>query len=167
MTHHTKKTMTVKVPAAKIWNVLKDFGALEHYAMGIKTSAIVGDKTSGLGAKRLCTFHDGSSLVEEIVDYRDGAGYTMRLSDYSLPLKSMVAEINVKKIDENTSEVTMATEFVVKGGIFGRLLGAFLMKPIMKGAFAKTISGLAYYTATGQPVGKELPSKKALEPILV
>ncbi len=71
MAHHAEKTIKVNVPAAKIWQVLEDFSSVERFATTIKTSPIVNDKNSGLGAKRLCTFSDGSTLVEEIIDFQE------------------------------------------------------------------------------------------------
>ena len=163
MEHHTERTMRVNVPAGKIWEVLEDFSRVEKFATTIKASPIVNDKASGLGAKRLCTFHNGSSLVEEIIDYQEGQGYKMRLSEFSLPLKSMHAEMRVKEVNENTSDIYMASDFVVKGGPLGWLMGVCLMRPMMKGAFKQLLSGLAYHSVTGKPIDKKLPSQKELD----
>jgi len=162
MTHHTQKKIEVNVPASKIWNILEDFSSVEKFAVSIKSSPIVGDINSGLGAKRLCTFQNGSSLVEEIVDYQDNSGYRMKLSDHTLPLKSMSAQMNVKQIDENRSEISMAADFVVKMGPVGWLMGYFLMRPVMKSTFKTLMTGLAYHAATGKCIEEKLPSKEIL-----
>ncbi|MCD4657807.1 MAG: SRPBCC family protein [Planctomycetes bacterium] len=167
MTHHTEKTIKVNVPAEKIWQVLADFSSVERFAVTIKTSPIVNDVKSGLGAKRKCTFNNGSSLVEEIIDFREGQGFKMVLSDYSLPLKSMHSEMGIRKIDENISEIYMSTDFVVKGGPLGRLMGHFLMRPAMKGVFKKLLSGLAYHCVTGKLVGEKLPPNEELAKIVI
>ncbi|MCG8521262.1 MAG: SRPBCC family protein [Pseudomonadales bacterium] len=167
MAHHTEKTLRVKVPAAKIWEVLGDFSSVERFATTIKTSPIVNEKNSGLGAKRKCTFHDGSSLVEEIVDFQEGQGYKMELSEYSLPLKSMVSEMRVKEVDANTSELYMSTDFVVKGGPLGWLMGSLVMRPVMKGVFQKLLSGLAYHSVTGKRIEKEMPPKEELDSLVL
>lgn len=77
----------------------------------IKSSPIVDDIQSGLGAKRKCTFNDGSSLVEDIIEFNQGQGYKMDLSEYSYPLKSMFSEMRVIKIDANSSELFMSSYF--------------------------------------------------------
>jgi hypothetical protein len=167
MTHHVEKAIKVNVPAADIWEVLKDFGSIEKFSPTIKTSSIVNNINSGLGAKRLCTFTDGSSLIEEITDFQEGKGYKMALSEYSLPLKSMNSEMMVKEIDSNSSELYMSTDFVVKAGPLGWLLGFLLMRPLMKGVFMKVMSGLAYHCATGKLVDEKLPSSEELANIIV
>ncbi len=167
MAHHTEKTIKVNVPAAKIWQVLEDFSSVERFATTIKTSPIISDISSGLGAKRLCTFNDGSSLVEEIIEFQEGQGFKMVLSEFSLPLKSMYAEMSVKEIDANTSEIYMSSDFIVKAGPLGWLMGQFIMRPVMKGVFNKLLSGLAYHCVTGKRVGEKLPASEELASIII
>jgi len=167
MAHHTEKTIKVNVPAAKIWQVLEDFSSVEKFATTIKSSPIIGDISSGLGTKRLCTFNDGSSLVEEIIEFQEGQGFKMVLSEFSLPLKSMYAEMSVKEIDANTSEIYMSSDFIVKAGPLGWLMGQFIMRPVMKGVFNKLLSGLAYHCVTGKRVGEKLPASEELAPIII
>lgn len=167
MAHHIENTIKVNVPATKIWQVLEDFSSVEKFATTIKASPIVNGINSGLGAKRKCTFNDGSSLVEEIIDFEAGQGYKMVLSEFSLPLKSMHSEMKVNKIDENSSEIYMSSDFVVKAGPLGWVMGHFIMRNVMKGVFRKLMSGLAYYSVTGKKVGKKLPPKEELAKIIL
>ena len=167
MTHHIENTIRVNVPAAKIWQVLEDFSSVEKFATTIKTSPIVNDIRSGLGAKRLCTFTDGASMVEEIIDFQQGQGFTMELSEFSLPLKSMSAKMGVKEIDANSSEIYMSSDFVVKAGPLGWLMGYLIMRPMMKGVFKKLMTGLAYHCVTGKRVDDKLPPNEELAKIIL
>ncbi|EPJ49947.1 MAG: hypothetical protein OFPI_21800 [Osedax symbiont Rs2] len=167
MAHHTQNSLKVNVPAAKIWQILEDFSSVEKFATTIKSSPIVNQINSGMGAKRLCTFNDGSSLVEEIIEFQEGQGYKMELSEFSLPLKSMHAQMGVKAIDEEHSEIYMSADFVVKGGPLGWLLGSLVMRPVMKGVFKKLLIGLAYHCVTGKSVGENQPSKEQLRKIII
>ncbi|MCK6261777.1 SRPBCC family protein [Vibrio sp. ZSDE26] len=167
MAHYTDKSIKVNIPAEQVWKVLADFSSIEKFAVTIDSSPIISEVKSGVGARRLCTFQDGSSLVEEITEYHDGQSYKMELSEYSLPLKSMLAEMGVKAIDENTSEIYMSSEFVVKGGPFGWLMGQFIMRPVMKGVFNKVLSGLAYHCVTGKSIDKDLPEADALKAVVL
>lgn len=166
MAHHTEKSIKVNIPAEKVWQVLDDYSGIEKFAMTIKASTSVNEIATGLGAKRKCTFNDGSSLVEEITNYQAGQGYDMDISEHSIPLKSMQASMKVKAIDEYTSEITMSADFVVKGGPFGWLMGQLLMRPVMKAIFKKVMTGLAYHCETGELVADKLPNKDQLTSIL-
>ncbi|OIQ20015.1 MAG: hypothetical protein BM556_05875 [Bacteriovorax sp. MedPE-SWde] len=166
MAHHVENKLVVNVSKNDIWKVLGDFSSVEKFATTIESSPIINEVKSGLGSKRLCTFQDGSSLVEEIVEFKDGHGFKMVLSEFSLPLKSMSAEMYVREIDGGKSEVSMKSDFIVKGGPLGWLMGSLMMKPMMKSVFKKLLTGLAYYSATGTEIGKKLPTSKELTPIL-
>jgi len=166
MAHHTENTIKVNIPAEKIWQVLEDFSSVEKFALTIQSSPIINDIHTGLGAKRRCTFNDGSSLVEEIIEYQAGQGYKMALSDFSLPLKSMQAEMKVTAIDEHNSEIYMSADFVVKAGPLGWLMGQLIMRPVMKSVFKKLMTGLAYHSVTGNLITEKLPSDEVLAKII-
>ncbi len=167
MAHHCENTLKVNAPAEKVWQVLEDYNSIEKFAMTIKSSASANDISIGLGAKRSCTFNDGSSLVEEIIEYRAGQGYKMDISNHSMPLKSIQAEMKVTAIDEKTCEIYMSADFVVKGGPFGWVMGQLIMRPVMKAIFKKVMTGLAYHSVTGELVGEKLPSKEKLAKIII
>lgn len=160
MTQHTENSLRINLPANQIWQVLDNYGDIKKFALTIQSSEIVGELTTGLGAKRKCTFNDGSSLVEEITEYKQGEGYKMKLSEHSMPVKRMVSEMKVTPIDSNSCQLYMSTDFEMKGGIIGKLIGTLLMKPMMKGIFRKIMTGLAYHTKTGEVVDKKLPTKE-------
>ena len=167
MAHHCEKTLKVNVPAEKIWQALEKYSSIEKFAMTIKSSASVNEISSGLGAKRSCTFNDGSSLVEEITEYQIGQGYKMDISNHSMPLKSMQSEMKVTAIDENSSEIYMSADFVVKGGPFGWMMGQLIMRPVMKAIFKKVMTGLAYHSVTGKVIGEKLPPNEELTKIII
>jgi ribosome-associated toxin RatA of RatAB toxin-antitoxin module len=166
MAHHSEKTLKVNVPAEKIWQVLEDYNNIEKFAMTIKSSASANEISSGLGAKRTCTFNDGSSLVEEIIEYQAGQGYKMGISNHSMPLKSMQSEMKVTAIDENSCEIYMSADFIVKGGPFGWVMGQLIMRPVMKSIFNKVMTGLAYHSVTGELIGDKLPPNEELAKVI-
>ena len=160
MTHHISKSIKVSLPAKKVWEVLNDYGGMEKFVPTVKSSPIVGDKQTGLGAKRKVTIHhDGSSLVEEIIEYDEGRGYKVEVSQQAPPIKRMQAELRVEAVDDESSEIYWGVDFEVKGGPLGWLMGNLMMKPIMKGVIAKAVDGLAYHSATGNLIDSKLPSK--------
>lgn len=167
MKHKVTQSLNVNVSADKIWQVLGKYNSLENYASTVESSSIVGNIESGLGAKRKNTFYDGSSLIEEVTEYQQGQGYKMKLSDFSFPLKYMNSEVAVKAIDSNSCTLFMSTEFVVKAGPFGWLMGLVIMRPMMKNIFKKQMNCLAYYCETGQKVNNKLPSSDDLKKLVL
>lgn len=66
--------------------------------------------------------------------------------------------MRVKKINMNSSELYMSSEFIMKGGPLGWLMGALLMSPMMK--------GFAYHAATGERVDEKPISDEQLANII-
>jgi carbon monoxide dehydrogenase subunit G len=48
MAHRIEQTLTVSIPAQKVWQVLSDYSGVEKFAPTVKSSPIVGDKKSGI-----------------------------------------------------------------------------------------------------------------------
>lgn len=51
--------------------------------------------------------------------------------------------------------------------VMARLMGAVIMRPVMKGTQKKLLSGLAYHAVTGKTIGSDLPASEELAPALV
>lgn len=166
MAHHIEEKVRVNLPATTVWSVLDDFGGIERYAPTIKRSPILTDHPTGLGARRKCEFYAGGSLIEEIVDYKDGRSLTVELTEHGMPVKTMVAKMEVTPVDDDKSEVSMSLDYVVKGGPLGWVLGSLILGPMMKGAFKKVMAGWAYHSATGNVVADKLPPAQELAMVI-
>lgn len=163
MAHHITHTIRVNVSASRIWKVLNDFSSIERTSHAVESSPILTEITKGIGTRRKCYFYDKKTVVEEIIGYKEGHGFRMVLSEFSMPMKSIEAEFTVEKVDEKSCDVSMSMDFVVKGGLLGLILGALLLKPILKKKVLKSeLIGLAYHTTSGKLVGKTLPGIREL-----
>jgi hypothetical protein len=72
----------------------------------------------------------------------------------------MKSKMKVTAIDENSSEIHISADFVVKGSLLGWIMGLLRMRPVMKSIFKKVMRGLAYHAMTGKLVGEQLPPKE-------
>lgn len=163
MAHHITHTMRAEISVERIWHVLSDFSSIERTSHSVESSPIISDIKSGVGTKRKCYFYDKKSVVEEIIEYQEGHGFKMCLSEYSAPMKSIMAEFRIDKVSENSCDITMSMDFVVKAGPIGWLLGVLLLKPILKKKVLKSeLLGLAYHVITGNLVDQTLPTYKEL-----
>ncbi len=158
MAHHVETTYRVHATKEHVWGILRDFSSIERFSSKVKSSPLVGESREGLGTKRLCTFYDKSTVLEEIIEYQEGENLRIELSEYSMPLKSLVAHMSVKRVDDQSCDATFGMEYVVKFGPLGCLMGKILMKPMMKGVTKDVLRGLAFHAVTGQNVGDTLPA---------
>ena len=168
MAHHIEHSLKIKLPAQKVWDVLKDFGSIEKTSHAVESSPLLEGPTSGVGTRRKCHFYDKKSVVEEITKYNEGHSFSMTLSEFSMPMKSISAQLKVAKVDEGKCKISMSMDFVVKGSFLGWILGAIVLRPVLKRkVLEKELLGIAYHAATGKIIGKEMPSKEKLAPILI
>ena len=161
MEHKVGTAVQINVSSEKVWAILDDFGGVEKFSIGVEKSPLIGEKNSGLGAKRHCVFYDKTSVDEEIIEYEEKKSFKVVLTEYSMPMKAMVAGFRVEKVTDTSCEVSMYMDFVVKFGLLGSLMG-MMMRPVMKGVQKKLLSGLAYYAYTGNAIGSTLPPSEEL-----
>ena len=166
MAHHVETTLRVNATAEKVWATLADFSSIERFSSKVESSPIVGEKSGGLGAKRKCTFYDQSTVLEEIVEYEEGASFRIELTEYSMPLESLRAQMKVTPLDEVSCDVSFSMDYVVKFGPVGWLMGQLMMKPMMRRVTQDVLRGLAFHVVTGNNVGSTLPSSADLAPAL-
>lgn len=162
MALHVEKTIPINAPIQKVWQVIDDFGGVYKYHPIVEKSPMLSEIATGLGAKRRCEFYDNTSVVEEITDYKPGEYLKVKVSEFSMPLKSMTGTMRFKSINNATTAVTIELDFVVKGGILGWLMGVLMMRPMMKGMILKVLKSLEYHVISGKQVGNGLPDKKEL-----
>jgi ribosome-associated toxin RatA of RatAB toxin-antitoxin module len=164
MAHHITHTIRVNASADKIWSVLSDFSSIERTSHAVESSPLLSQIKKGVGTKRKCYFYDNKSVVEEIIRYEEGRSFRMVLSEFSMPMKSIEAELSVEKVNENSCDITMAMDFIVKGGLLGKIMGVTLLKPVLKNKVLKNeLIGLAYHAISGKLVGHTMPESEELK----
>lgn len=166
MPHHVTHTLRINVPASTVWEVLGDFSSVERFSSNVASSPILPGIQTGLGTKRKCDFYDNSSVVEEIVGYEEGKRFDVVLTEYAMPLKSLHATMGVSAVNNTTSDIYMSMGYVVKFGPIGWLMGALMMRPMMKKIIKGVLQGLAYHSATGKTIAKQLPNKAEIDAIM-
>jgi len=166
MQHQVTSVLNINAPADKVWSILDDFGGVEKFSIGIDKASLIGDKSTGLGAKRKCVFHDQNSVVEEIIEYQANESFKVVLTESAMPMKTITAEFRVEKLTDTTCQVIMTMEFVMKLGFVGSLLG-YPMRSMLKGIQQQLLKGLAYHAFTGHTLVKELPEKDQLSASLI
>ncbi len=144
-----EKTLEVNAASAKVWSVLGRFMHIDEFHPRIEKVEALSEAQSGVGARRKCTFKDGSSAVEEVVGWQDGESYTFELSGFTVPLKKAVATLGVTPLGADRARLRMSMQYQVKYGVFGWLLGQTMMRMMMGKVFMVVLNGLHDRVLTG------------------
>jgi hypothetical protein len=133
----------------KIWDVISNYGNIYRYHPEVAKSELTSEITHGVGAVRKCVFNNGDSSIEKVIEWEDCSKLAVELSDISMPLKSASGFTYLKSVDDNSTEITIGMNYIFKYGLFGELIGRFVMKPMMRKMFGKAAKSIEYYIVNG------------------
>ena len=148
MIHH-ERSLTIDAAPNAVWAVLSRYMQIDEFAPQITSVDALTDSEIGVGSKRRNHFANGTSLVEEITDWKPGAGYTVQLSDMAaMPLHEASSEIRITPFG-GKSQVTWTFDYRVKYGPLGWLMGQTMMKVMMGKIINANLQGLSDKVRTG------------------
>lgn len=141
---HYQRSRTINANPESIWAVLSRYMHIDEFAPQVVSVEALTSGDHGVGSKRRCIFEDGNSVVEEVTEWEANRGYRVRLSDMEpMPLKEAHAEIALKAIAPDQTEVIWSMDYHVKFGPLGWLLGQTMMKMMMGKVLDGNLKGLA------------------------
>jgi mxaD protein len=106
------KTVSIDAPAAKVWDAVKDFNALNSWHPAVATDEIVAGKNNVAGAVRLLTLKGGGTIKEKLLRF-DAAGRSFKYAivEGVLPVSDYSSTVTVKSAGDNKSTVTWSGHF--------------------------------------------------------
>ena len=140
---HNERTLEVDAAPEEVWAVLGRFMHMHEFSPTVESVDALTDDNGGMGSKRRCHFQDGTSVVEEVVEWEPNRKYRVRMSELTaMPLNEAYAELSVEPLANGRSRTKMAMDYRVKFGPFGWLLGQTMMKMMMGKIFNGVLHGL-------------------------
>jgi hypothetical protein len=111
----TEVNKGINVPAGTVWKTISQFSGIEKFLPAIASSVSVGE---GEGMERTCTMGNGASFDETLlkVDNENMALQYNVLDPSPLPFSKYTANMKVKSIDNNKSEILWDCAYEVDSG---------------------------------------------------
>jgi carbon monoxide dehydrogenase subunit G len=148
---HFQRTQAIDATPDAVWAILGRYMHIDEFAPLITSVDVLTDGEIGLGSKRRNHFDNGTSVVEEITDWKPNQSYRVQLSDMAaMPLHEAHSTISVEPLEGNRSTVKWTFDYHVKFGPFGWLLGQTMMKMMMGKILDGNLKGLAESVQTNQ-----------------
>lgn len=153
-----ESSIRIDAPKDKVWAVLADFGGIQKFHPGLKSSHSTSEANEGVGATRQCVLKPMGTIQERIVEWKDGEEMLVEIYEGKnmppLDFEDTKARLSARAEGDKTV-VTMKMAYETKG-----LAGA-AMNPVLKSQFSKTVpsilQGLKYYVENGKKAtSKEL-----------
>ena len=141
---HYERTLDINATPDSVWAVLGNFMHIDEFAPEIVSVDPLTKGKIGIGSKRRNNFKNGSSLVEEIIEWEPKRRYRVKLSEMaSMPLLEAYSAMSIELVGNGKTMVTWDMDYHVKFGLFGWLLGQTMMKMMMGKIIDGNLKGLA------------------------
>lgn len=113
MTETIEAETRIQASRDEVWEVLSDVGGISKWAAPVAEAQLDGEP--GLGAKRHCTFADGTAIDEEFVAWEDGELQRYEITG-DMPTDSLVSEWELEDEGGETI-VTYRAQFEAAEGV--------------------------------------------------
>ncbi len=108
----TTKTITIDAPAAKVWDLAKNFDGLNTWHPALATDEIVEGKNNVVGAVRLLTLKGGGTIKEKLLAYDSkGRMYKYTILEGVIPVSHYTSTLTVKSAGKGKSKVSWTGHF--------------------------------------------------------
>jgi len=143
MIHH-QRSLDIDATPEAVWAVIARYMHIDEFAPFVVSVDALTDGENGMGSKRRNHFDNGTSIVEEVIEWEPGRGYRIRGSEFApLPFHVMLAGVFATQLSSGRSTVTWSIGYRVKYGPFGWLLGQTVMKRALGKVLHANLKGLA------------------------
>jgi carbon monoxide dehydrogenase subunit G len=141
-------TKRVNARAEDVWAAFNDWGGIWRFQPWVVRSPLLSVNNVGVGASRRCEFVDKTSIVETITQIEEGRAVHMSLSEVPSPMKGGTSVIRLTPRGKAT-DVTIEMDIEIGMGPVGAIMGAVMMKPMMKKRASRMLESLEYHLNTG------------------
>ncbi len=142
---HFERTLEIDAMPDDVWAILGNFRQVDEFAPEIVSVDALTDGADGVGSKRRNHFKNGTSLVEEIIEWEPAKRrFRLQMLDMdSMPLHEGCSAMSVEPRANGGSKVVWNMDFRVKYGPLGWILGQTMMKMMMGKIIDGNLQGLA------------------------
>jgi uncharacterized protein YndB with AHSA1/START domain len=124
---------SIPAAASEVWAVLADLPHHASWRNDVKVSRMLGEATSGVGARRHLDLAPIGGLDETVLDWEEGHKMVVAVDKATVvPVKSGEATLVVDRVGDQESKVTWEFRYIPKGGPFRRVIGAVADRQLTK-----------------------------------
>lgn len=161
------ETRTIDAPIDVVWEYFVDVRKIQLHNPWVKSVELPtpNKQSKGVGAVRICHFHDGNSLeevVKQVDDDDDKKAIWLSVPSPQSPIKMLDIEFNLTPVsgaDNRSSSssqrtnVSMKFSYTVKYGMLGKFINYVMIRPKLHEVARTILAGLDYHLKTGKEVG--------------
>jgi len=129
---HLERNLDMNASPEAIWAEIGRYMEIDDFSPYIVSVDALTDGEDGMGSIRRNNFDNGSSMVEEVIQWTPNKGYRVRSSEFgSNPMTEMTAELAIKPASKGKSKMSWSIDYRMKYGPLGWLMGQIMVKRFM------------------------------------
>ena len=122
-------TIDIDAPVNDVWKILAKLDDVENFIDAVTRSYYSTDQKEGVGAARTCEVEGFGTLVEEIVDWKDGETLTYAIEGMPKLVKHAESKWVLEAKHPQQTTLTVTSTIETRYGAFGRLMEKIALKP--------------------------------------
>lgn len=134
----------IDVPPERVWPVLADLEAVQHYNPGVARARYITGQREGIGASRQCDLRPKGWVKERVIGWEPNQAVTLELYESQWPVEFMRWRTAVRPESAGT-RVTQRMEYRLKFGVLGRLMDVLIMRRKLDRTISEIFASLKRY----------------------
>ncbi len=129
------------------WRLMRDLTLAHHYVPGVTGTRIDTAQKEGVGASRTVFLDGRAPLQETVVEWRDGAGFVIRLHQGEKPMAPFAAaqfSYGMAPAGPGRTRVRLELSYET-GSLLVSILDALFLRRMLRGNVRRTAEGLKRY----------------------
>jgi ribosome-associated toxin RatA of RatAB toxin-antitoxin module len=129
----------------RIWTILATVGELQNYDPTVRTSTVISEASTDIGAARRVVMRDGKHwFSERITVCKPNEALTYQLTGCNFPIEGLRHSYSFERIGRQI-KVTQVMEYETRFGFFGRLMDVLILRTQSDVGVKRFLNGLKEY----------------------
>ena len=155
-----QERVEIRAPAATVWAVLADFGAVAAWAPYMRQSGLIGASPSGVGMRRAMRHAWGFRFEEIVTQWHEGKGFAFDVLKAPFPMQN-VKETWVLAAEDGRTAVETTVRYDMRLAVTGRFLDWLLVRFVVRREMRAGLRGLKEYAERAAAGASGAGSKNA------
>ena len=132
------RTVDINAPVDAVWKTLAKLDDVQNFIDSISRSVYNSDQKEGVGASRTCDVAGFGTIVEEMVEWEDGEGFSFTIEGGPKMIKNALSKWRLERKSEFQTTLHVTSTIEMRYGALGKLMEKHALAPKL-GATLSTV----------------------------
>jgi carbon monoxide dehydrogenase subunit G len=144
------RTIDIDAPVDAVWKTLAKLDDVQNFIDSISRSVYNTDQKEGVGASRTCDVDGFGTVVEEMVEWKEGETFSFTIEGGPTMMKSALSKWRLERKSEFQTTLHVTSTVEVRYGAIGRLMEKFALAPKLRATLTSVVSQVKEHVERSQ-----------------